>query len=84
MKVKRTWVAASLVDGKWRMLSTACLLVQTGMSYSRKFSVGMEGSEGFQRGMSFGGFGMIFHSDQFLTLHVACGKREIILSNQRG
>ena len=60
-----------LIIDEYSMLSKTFLA-----TLSRNISVGMEGSQGFQRGMSFGGLNVILCGDLHQFPPVACGKRE--------
>ena len=60
-----------LIIDEYSMLSKSFLA-----TLSRNISIGMEGSEGFQRGVSFGGLNVILCGDLHQFPPVACGKRE--------
>jgi len=60
-----------LIIDEYSMLSKSFLA-----TLSRNISIGMEGSRGFQRGMSFGGLNVILCGDLHQFPPVACGKRE--------
>ena len=60
-----------LIIDEYSMLSKSFLA-----ALSRNISIGMEGSEGFQRGLSFGGLNVILCGDLHQFPPVACGKRE--------
>ena len=60
-----------LIIDEYSMLSKTFLA-----TLSRNISIGMEGSQGFQRGMSFGGLNVILCGDLHQFPPVACGKRE--------
>lgn len=60
-----------LVIDEYSMLSKSFLA-----ALSRNISIGVEGSQGFQRGMSFGGLNVILCGDLHQFAPVACGKRE--------
>lgn len=60
-----------LIIDEYSMLSKSFLA-----ALSRNISIGMEGSQGFQQGMSFGGLNVILCGDLHQFPPVACGKRE--------
>ena len=60
-----------LIIDEYSMLSKSFLA-----TLSRNISVGMEGSQGFQPGTSFGGLNVILCGDLHQFPPVACGKRE--------
>lgn len=60
-----------LIIDEYSMLSKSFLA-----ALSRNISIGMEGSEGFQQGMSFGGLNVILCGDLHQFPPVACGKQE--------
>lgn len=60
-----------LIIDEYSMLSKTFLA-----TLSRNISIGMEGSEGFQQGTSFGGLNVILCGDLHQFPPVACGKRE--------
>jgi len=60
-----------LIIDEYSMLSKTFLA-----ALSRNISIGMEGSQGFQRGKSFGGLNVILCGDLHQFPPVACGKRE--------
>ena len=60
-----------LIIDEYSMLSKSFLV-----TLSRNISIGMEGSQGFQQGISFGGLNVILCGDLHQFPPVACGKRE--------
>ena len=60
-----------LIIDEYSMLSKSFLA-----TLSRNISIGMEGSQGFQQGISFGGLNVILCGDLHQFPPVACGKRE--------
>ena len=60
-----------LIIDEYSMLSKTFLT-----TLSRNISIGMEGSPGFQQGMSFGGLNVILCGDLHQFPPVACGRRE--------
>jgi len=60
-----------LIIDEYSMISKTFLA-----ALSRNVSIGMEGSQGFRRGMSFGGLNVILCGDLHQFPPVACGKRD--------
>ena len=60
-----------LIIDEYSMISKSFLV-----TLSRNISIGMEGSQGFQQGTSFGGLNVVLCGDLHQFPPVACGKRE--------